>query len=949
MSYHRISKYMPGVDGTKLAIDLYLPDTEEKVPLLQMAGYGPRREQFQFHQQAIERFLEAGYAVSIVEVRGSGASYGVSDGFFGLHDGKDLACILDALSREDWCNGKTGTFGGSNYGMSQDVTLIEQPESLYASIPCDNSMDFYDQDFPNGVSALPNMPAGHHEVPIGVPVDEDPAPDYPMAHEAQKIHARNLPFLAQHIPNMYRDDVHPYLGYRPNLDVPSWEKMDTVRFGHTAVWNCGAWFDPGCTNKILTWKSWGGKLIIGPWPHVGIYRGADTEAFPNGGYDWVTDHLRWFDAHLKGRDNGITQEPPVMYYCIGDEGNEWHRDADFPVAGTTFPKLYLTAAGGLSEQPAEEGNVSYTVRNDVMIYGPGMRMNRNVTRDLSEEDAKSLVFTSEPLPEKLELTGIPIVDLWVTSSHPDGNFIAVLEEVTPDGCSHFICEGTIRASHAKTHLNGVYASMGLPYHRGFREDRVEMSPDQQMKLSFHLEATSRVIGAGSRLRLAISCGGSGYQQPEGFPTDPDQMPVIQLYTGKTAASAVTLPVIRPTATVFHGTSGTLYVYKRAVYLEQDGHFHCYPCKQAYPVDGGMLYQTEGFTVTVRQDGTSATATASGSLNFEGTAKLPSRYTFGDQSGEILLDRHWGNYPEADVRNLYVATVPVAKGAPGNMNPQLRNTFDLFIDLIYPQGKREKLPCIVQIHGFGGNHHQFENNTELLLEKGFAVASVDYRLCPPNVWPTSLVDTQGCIRYLKAHAGELGLDSERFGVIGGSMGGHLASMIAACNGDRAVEGDIGGNTGFDSSVKAGVSAFGVSDFFHFGDDSAVVWPARPDKVANSDGPFAPLGSMLGYVGYGKGMGDIKAHLFDPDPKYRALIAGAVEASPVSHVTEKSAPLCLVHGMYECGIQVPMGQSVRLFDAYTRKGVKALLLCNNNGLYGEDPEIKRAIVEFLANRV
>ncbi len=45
---------------------------------------------------------------------------------------------------------------------------------------------------------------------------------------------------------------------------------------------------------------------------------------------------------------------------------------------------------------------------------------------------------------------------------------------------------------------------------------------------------------------------------------------------------------------------------------------------------------------------------------------------------------------------------------------------------------------------------------------------------------------------------------------------------------------------------------------------------------------------------------------------------------------------------------MGQSVRMFEALTRKGVKSLLLCNNNGLFGEDPEVKRAVVEFMVNR-
>ena len=58
---------------------------------------------------------------------------------------------------------------------------------------------------------------------------------------------------------------------------------------------------------------------------------------------------------------------------------------------------------------------------------------------------------------------------------------------------------------------------------------------------------------------------------------------------------------------------------------------------------------------------------------------------------------------------------------------------------------------------------------------------------------------------------------------------------------------------------------------------------------------------------------------------------------------------VHGIFDYGVQVPMGQSVRMFKAYTEKGVKSLLLCNNNGPFGEDPEVKMAVVKFLTSRV
>ena len=230
-----------------------------------------------------------------------------------------------------------------------------------------------------------------------------------------------------------------------------------------------------------------------------------------------------------------------------------------------------------------------------------------------------------------------------------------------------------------------------------------------------------------------------------------------------------------------------------------------------------------------------------------------------------------------------------------------------------------------------------------------MASIDYRLTPPCTWEAPVQDAKGCIRFLKAHAEELGLDPERIGISGGSMGGYLTGMIAADNGAPAFEGSIGGNTEFDSSVRASVTGFGPMDLMTFGDDCEAIWPDDPKKKANGDGPFAPPASMIGYTGPGKGIADLKMHLADPDPERARWIKTAEEASPISHVTEHSAPICLIHGIFDCPIQVPIGQSIRMFEKYTKKGVKALLLCNNNGLFGNDPEVRGAAADFLAERV
>ena len=959
VEYKRISKYYPGCDGTKLAVDLYIPVTEQRLPVLVECGYDDRRRAFDMRKETLERFLEAGYALALIEPRGFGASYGVSEGFFSPRDADDLAAIVDAVTLEDWCNGKAGSFGGSNKGQSQQLMLTRQPKRLFASAPCDCNPDFYYQNFCNGASSVPRRP-GHHASgeKIGTPVDEDPAPEYPLAHEALDCHRMNLGFLEQHVPNMFRDQVNPRIGYAPNLDIPAWSYMDKIRHGHVKVYQNAAWFDPGCTGEIFGWKSWGGKLLLGPWRHCEIYRGGSD--LPNGSFDWVAEHIRFFDPILKGRENGSEDEPPILYYTQGaKEGEEWRYAADLPLDTQTQPDLYLTSGGEMGEAVPEAGSCAYTVRSDLSLYPGFGKLDRRITADMGEYEAKSLCFTLPPLEQDLELTGIPVLNLWVTSTHTDGNFIAALDEVLPDGSSRFLTEGAMRASHAKTAPGTIRDAFGVPYHRGYAADAVSLSPEKPTLLSFNLEGLSRIVQKGSRLRIALSCGGSGYDQPEGFP---EEAPTVTIHAGGRFASYLRLPVVAPNVTKFTGTltldgkpePASVYAFKRSVYIERSGRrWRKFDCIQVYPEGDQLRFVTRAFTAVRRPiPGGMALTIAVPGLAFTGSGKLPNTGTLWEKSWEV---KRAGpgfpgpRLPKPTYPNLYVATVPVSKEHPGETNPQPRHTLDLFIDLHIPETGQAPYPCAVYIHGFGGSNHDFEANAPDFLNRGIAVASIEYRLPPPTPWPACGYDAKGCFRYLKAHAKELGLDPARFAVIGGSMGGHLTTMIAACNGSKADEGDIGGNTEFDSSVKVACASFPFTDFFHMGEDNAWVWPLQPDRVARCDGPYAPLASLLDFVGPGKGMGALKQHLHDPDPYYQALLEKARDASPICHVTEKSAPTVLVHGIFECGIQVPMGQSVRFFEALTRKGVKSLLLCNNNGIFGADPEVKQAVIEFIALRI
>lgn len=165
----------------------------------------------------------------------------------------------------------------------------------------------------------------------------------------------------------------------------------------------------------------------------------------------------------------------------------------------------------------------------------------------------------------------------------------------------------------------------------------------------------------------------------------------------------------------------------------------------------------------------------------------------------------------------------------------------------------------------------------------------------------------------------------------------------------MEGDIGGNTEFLSDVKAAAIYFPWTDAFTFGEEQLKKYPNEPQRISQCDGPNAPLGCIIGFSGPGKVMGELKKHINDPNEYYRKLIDIAKDASPVYHVTEKSAPSVLVHGEFEYGVQIPLGQSMRMFEALTRKKVKSLVLLNNMGPYGQDPEVKQAVLDFITSRV
>jgi acetyl esterase/lipase len=144
--------------------------------------------------------------------------------------------------------------------------------------------------------------------------------------------------------------------------------------------------------------------------------------------------------------------------------------------------------------------------------------------------------------------------------------------------------------------------------------------------------------------------------------------------------------------------------------------------------------------------------------------------------------------------------------------------ELAFDLYMPADVA-KPPLLVFIHGGAWRFGSRDSVSTIdLVDEGFAIASVSFRLTPVAPLPAQVHDIKGAIRYLRAHADELGFDGSRIGITGVSSGAHLAALVGLTNGSEPHEGTVGGNAGVSSDVQAIVSYFPATNLTSILDQS-----------------------------------------------------------------------------------------------------------------------------------
>lgn len=254
---------------------------------------------------------------------------------------------------------------------------------------------------------------------------------------------------------------------------------------------------------------------------------------------------------------------------------------------------------------------------------------------------------------------------------------------------------------------------------------------------------------------------------------------------------------------------------------------------------------------------------------------------------------------------------------------------LALDLVTP-GNAGPYPTVIWIHGGGWfqGHYTATNNVvgkmkhvDRLLDAGYAVARIGYRLSGEAQFPTQLHDCKAAVRYLRQHAAALGLDPNRFAAMGESAGGHLACMLGLTGDRPKLEGNVG-IAGPSSAVQAVVDWYGPTELLTMDEQLA------PSSFQPHNDPASPEARLVG--------GPIQA----VKDKTRA-------ASPISYVTANAPPFLIQHGTADRIVPVEQGRA--LAASLKKAGTKVTLVevaGADHCFWGVDTTaIMPKVVEFL----
>jgi len=456
---------VPNGEGQRLATDVWLPDGPGPFPVLLTRTPYHRR----LGDAASARYyVERGYAYVIQDTRGKYDSEGTFRPL--IDEAADGQATLDWIANQNWCNGRIGLVGKSYLGMVQIPAASGGHEALMCIVPGVAPTSFF-LDWPrcDGCFSFANT--------VRWTLTHAVCPTTPsMAHFTwEELHSLRTLEEIEDRAGFHSPTLRDWVAHDRYDEY--WEAVDQHRmFERVACpgMHVGGWFDHLTRGQFQSYRGIkqrgatqsarsGQRLIVGPWGHMTIGQREYGEwDFGRAAQINVSDYeQRFIDLHMKDIDDGISDEPPVYVFLMGE--NRWVHAADWPPPTAEVQEWYLRSDGDAngvggggrlsleSQDHAPPDRYCYDPQQPVpTLGGPiywGIAPVGPVHQGPILGRADVLYYRSERLARPLTVMGEINLDLWVSSDAPDTDFTAKLCVVDSGGRVIVLAMGALRCRY----------------------------------------------------------------------------------------------------------------------------------------------------------------------------------------------------------------------------------------------------------------------------------------------------------------------------------------------------------------------------------------------------------------------------------------------------------------------------------------------------------------------
>jgi uncharacterized protein len=511
---------LPAFDGVELYLEITKPKGETDLPvILEASPYhgtlhgrtgtrilpGPREGGRQIGLSGY--FARRGYAVVMMDLRGTGRSRGCLD-HLGVRDARDLKQVVEWAATQDWSNGRVGMTGHSYVGSTPSVAAAQRPKGLKTIVPSAGLASMYDHQFQGGVPFYLQW--------VG-PIE---------AYEELALNRKAPPVAAGYGDDFGNNMEDTGCGLPNSAAVAGEDQLS----GRYADWHAQRdWADRATDADIpvflfhgvndnaarVTAAQWfferggreGDKVWIGQWNHDSVNHRRDQ---------WTKALHAWFDRHLAQRD--VDTGPAVEAFLSG---------GTFATARTGDREEVLVADRfGVQDAPSLTLSASSDGKLVDGAPAAGQRSFAGTPAGFAVTSPKPGVeYVSDPLERDVVLAGVPEMVLSASVTVPRVHLIATLYVQSADTGQRRITQCSI---NPELRTNLAQRSVVVP------ASRYDMAPPC-MAMAHHVKEGDQLI-----LRVATS--------------DPDKVPLfaadpnVTVFSGGAqGGTAITVPVVEDPA------------------------------------------------------------------------------------------------------------------------------------------------------------------------------------------------------------------------------------------------------------------------------------------------------------------------------------------------------------------------------------------------------------------